>query len=212
MNILVMTAVEAEAAAIRRGISDNSRITVQIAGVGPSEAAARSAFALSNGQYDLVISAGIGGGFVGQAEIGAIAIASEIIAADLGAESADGFISVDQLGFGSARIPVHAEFADRAALRMRAAGLTVTVGPILTVSTVTGTEQTAAALAERIPKAAAEAMEGFGVATAAMLRGIPVLEFRAISNLVGPRDREAWRIKEALEALEAASSVLLEVL
>jgi len=54
-------------------------------------------------------------------------------------------------------------------------------------------------------------MEGYGVAFAACDHGLPILEVRAISNLVGPRDRAAWRIKEALEALEA-SAELLEVL
>jgi futalosine hydrolase len=45
-------------------------------------------------------------------------------------------------------------------------------------------------------------MEGFGVACAAA--GKPFGEVRAISNLVGPRDREAWRIAPALAALETA--------
>ncbi|GAE07797.1 menaquinone via futalosine step 2 [Paenibacillus sp. JCM 10914] len=55
-------------------------------------------------------------------------------------------------------------------------------------------------------------MEGFGVATAAAAAAIPVLEIRSISNMVGPRDRGAWKIKEALQALEQASSLLPEVL
>ena len=55
-------------------------------------------------------------------------------------------------------------------------------------------------------------MEGYGVAVAAAMKQLPVLEIRTISNAVGPRDREAWRIREALEALEAASRALLEVI
>jgi futalosine hydrolase len=54
-------------------------------------------------------------------------------------------------------------------------------------------------------------MEGFGVAAAAHSFGIPVIEIRAISNAVGPRDREAWRIKEALDSLKAASTIFSEV-
>jgi futalosine hydrolase len=54
-------------------------------------------------------------------------------------------------------------------------------------------------------------MEGFGVAAAAKEFGLPVLEIRAVSNAVGPRDKSAWRIKEALQSLEAASKVLTEV-
>ncbi|MEU8351332.1 futalosine hydrolase, partial [Streptomyces sp. NPDC048845] len=66
----------------------------------------------------------------------------------------------------------------------------------------------AAALAERHPGAAAEAMEGFGVAEAAAAHGVPVLEIRAVSNPVGPRDRAAWRIPDALAALTAAFAAL----
>ena len=47
---------------------------------------------------------------------------------------------------------------------------------------------------------------------AAQALGLPVLELRAISNPVGPRDREAWKIGEALEALAAAAAILMEVL
>jgi futalosine hydrolase len=54
-------------------------------------------------------------------------------------------------------------------------------------------------------------MEGYGVAIAAELHGLPVLEIRGISNAVGPRDRSAWRIKDALDALAAASSSIKEV-
>ncbi len=148
----------------------------------------------------------------GQAEIGSLVVASEIIAADLGVELLDGFSSLDELGFGSTRVSVAADVAERVTAALLAAGLQAQMAPVLTVATATGTAATAAALAARVPGAAAEAMEGFGIATAAQQRGVPVLEIRAISNAVGPRDRDAWRIGDALKALEAASSVLAEVL
>jgi futalosine hydrolase len=50
----------------------------------------------------------------------------------------------------------------------------------------------------------AEAMEGFGVATAAHQSGVAFAELRTISNPIGPRDRSAWRIADALAALERA--------
>ncbi|HEU4962722.1 MAG TPA: futalosine hydrolase, partial [Bacilli bacterium] len=70
--------------------------------------------------------------------------------------------------------------------------------------TVTGTADTAARLVERFPDAVAEGMEGAGVAAAAVLHGVRYAELRAISNPVGPRDRSAWRIPEALGALGVA--------
>ena len=55
-------------------------------------------------------------------------------------------------------------------------------------------------------------MEGFGVAEAAAAHGVPVLEIRAVSNPVGPRDRAAWRIGDALAALTEAFGKLTPVL
>jgi futalosine hydrolase len=210
-RILIMTAVAAERDAVVSGLRGHSRFGVVIAGVGPALAAARTAAALHSGAYRLVISAGIAGGFPGRAPVGTIALANEIVAADLGVETGNGFSSLDELGFGSARVHVNSDEAARLADALRTAGLRTAVGPVLTVSTATGTAATAEALAARIPGAVAEAMEGYGVAVAAQEFGLPVLELRAISNAVGPRDRAAWRIGEALQALQAASKVAAEV-
>jgi len=212
MRILVMTAVSAERDAVLRGLHSDTRFDVLVAGVGPAAAAANTAKVLATVEYSLVVSAGIGGGFPGRAEVGSLVVANEIVAADLGAETPEGFISLDELGFGFTRIRLDASLVNRVTGALLAAKLPVNTGPVLTVSTVTGTAASAAELAARVPGAAAEAMEGYGVALAAHDRGVPILEIRAISNPVGPRDRSAWRIEEALNVLEAASSVLSEVL
>ncbi|MGQ7884954.1 futalosine hydrolase [Paenibacillus sp. WC2504] len=212
MRVLMMTAVAPERDAVQRGLGHDSRFEFALAGVGLAAAAVNGAMVLAAAQYDLIVIAGIAGGFPGQAEIGSLVVASEIIAADLGVELLDGFSSLDDLGFGTTRISVAADIAERLTAALTAAGLSARTAPVLTVATATGTAATAAQLAARVPGAAAEAMEGFGIATAAALRGVPVIEIRAISNAVGPRDRDAWRIGDALQALEAASSVLAEVL
>ncbi|MED1950373.1 futalosine hydrolase [Brevibacillus centrosporus] len=212
-RVLVVTSVEPEREAILRGLGNDGRFTVRIGGVGPIAAAARTARILAIEEpFDLVICAGISGGFIGQAEVGSLVVGSEIVCADLGAETAEGFCSLDELGFGSAHVPVDQQLAASVTEALQAAKLPVKMAPILTLSTVTGTAQTAAELARRMPDAAAEAMEGYGVAVAAQDAGIPVLEIRAVSNAIGPRDKSAWRMKEAFAALEAASSVLREVL
>jgi futalosine hydrolase len=210
-RILIVTAVDAEKEAVLRGLRGAGGVDVVAAGVGMAAAAVGTAKALVRADYCLVVSAGIAGGFAGRAPVGSLVVADAIVAADLGAETPEGFSSVDELGFGSARIEADPAVAARLAERLRGAGLPVCVGPVLTVSTVTGTAETAAEMAARVPGAAAEAMEGFGVAYAAADRGLPVAELRAISNAVGPRDRSAWRIKDALDALEAAVNVLAEV-
>ncbi|MEN3609215.1 futalosine hydrolase [Plantactinospora sp. ZYX-F-223] len=202
--ILVVTAVAAEAEAVRAGLVADA-VTVEPVGVGPAAAAAGTARLIALAEaagrpYRGVLSAGIGGGFPGRAPVGGIVVATRSVAADLGAESPDGFLTLDELGFGTTTVP-----ADPALLDVLRSGLPQAVtGAVLTLNTVTGTTATTAALLARHPDAVAEAMEGYGVATAAVSAGLPFAELRTISNPIGPRDRSAWRIGDAFAALTAA--------
>lgn len=207
-RLLVVTAVTAEADAVRAGL-DPALGTVEPVGVGPAASAAGTARLLARAEaagnpYRAVLSAGIAGGFANRAEIGATVLGIRSIAADLGAETPDGFLPVEELGFGTSLLE-----ADTTLLKTLCAALpAAVVGDILTLTTVTGTAATTARLAARFPAAAAEAMEGYGVASAATQAGVPFAELRTISNLIGPRDRESWRLSEALAALtEAAASL-----
>jgi futalosine hydrolase len=49
-----------------------------------------------------------------------------------------------------------------------------------------------------------EAMEGFGVLRAAQLAGVPAVELRAISNAVNEPDRAKWRFDDAFALLADA--------
>ncbi|GIM72998.1 hypothetical protein Aau02nite_53770 [Amorphoplanes auranticolor] len=208
-RLLIVTAVEAEAAAVRAGVQASGvhpdTVVVAPVGVGPAAAAAGTARLLTLAEaagtpYRAVLSAGIAGGFPGRAVVGATVLGARTIAADLGAEAPDGFLPVDQLGFGSNLLE-----ADPALRKTLTAALPAAiVGDILTLATVTGTAQTADILQTRHPRAVAEAMEGYGVACAAQLAGVPFAEIRTISNPIGPRDRAAWRLPEAFSALTEA--------
>jgi futalosine hydrolase len=203
-RLLVVTAVSAEADAVRAG-DPAHRLTVEPVGVGPAAAAAGTARLLALAEaggapFDAVISAGIAGGFPGRAGVGTIVLGTRSVAADLGAETPDGFLPVADLGFGTG-----AHDADKDLLAaLRSALPDAVAGAILTLATVTGTAATADRLAAVHPDAVAEAMEGFGVATAAVAAGVPFAEIRTISNPIGPRDRAAWRLAEAFGALTAA--------
>jgi futalosine hydrolase len=207
----VATAVPVERDAVAQAFTGDGHVVIA-AGVGPALAAASTATALTTAAlrgtpYDLVVSAGIAGGFQPEAPVGSLVVADEITAADLGAETPEGFVPVTALGFGTVthRPP-------EPLVRDLAAATGARPGAVLTVSTVTGTAERAAALRARHPRALAEAMEGFGVAEAAAAHRVPVLEIRAVSNPVGPRDRAAWRIGDALAALTAGFGKLAPVL
>ncbi|GAA3050114.1 futalosine hydrolase [Streptomyces olivoverticillatus] len=227
MRVLVVTAVPAERDAVTAagplpvqlplpGGAELHRVhpdggvvfDVLAAGVGPAAAAAGTAGALTaaalgGAPYDLVVSAGIAGGFAPGAPLGSLVVSDEITAADLGAQTPDGFVPVTELGFGTVAHRAPEELVRRV---VRATG--ALRGVVLTVSTITGSAERAVELVARHPGALAEAMEGFGVAEAAVAHGVPVLELRAVSNAVGPRDRAAWRIGEALAALTDAFRAL----
>ena len=200
MNVLVVVAVEAERDAVLAAAPDAS---VLVGGVGPAAAAAAASHALARGGVDLVLSAGIGGGFA-PLRLGDIAVASASVFADLGIETPDGFVAVSEAGFGVNRY----EVAPRLALEL-ADATGGHVGTVLTVATVTGSAESASVLVRRWPDAVAEGMEGAGVAAAAAAHGVAFAELRAISNAVGPRDRDAWDIPGALAALGAAVAAVL---
>lgn len=159
-----------------------------------------------------MISAGIGGGFQPHAPVGSLVVADSIVAADLGAQSPEGYVPVEELGFGRGTHQPAAGLSARLAEVLDAdPRIRAVLAPVLTVSTVTGTAARTTELTTRHPRAAAEAMEGFGVAEAAAAHSVPCAEIRAVSNAVGPRDRDSWQIGRALDALRYAFTLLTPV-
>jgi futalosine hydrolase len=156
---------------------------------------------------ELVVSAGIAGGFAGRAAVGDVVVASAVAFADLGATTDDGFLDLTGLGL-TGGAPLTSPRAAEVGAALGAAGLRPGTGTILTLATMTGTDARAAALADANPGAVAEAMEGYGVAWAATEHGLPWAEVRAVSNLIGRRDRSAWDLPAAFGALGAAVAAL----
>lgn len=177
---------------------------VIISGIGPAASAAATATALALMPFDAVLSLGICGGFTGAADIGDVIVATDIVAADLGADSPDGFLAMGQLGWDHDSHPVDPGLLATVVGRLGE----VVAGRVLTVSTVTGTDARAGHLAERHGPVA-EAMEGWGVLTATLPHGLPMLEVRTVSNVVGVRDLSTWDLPAAFTALTHVGARLL---
>lgn len=215
MTVLVVTAVPAErdAAAARLDASPAPSlpydavtagdVILAAGGVGPVAAAVATSRLLAAVPVDLVISAGIAGGFAGRAAIGDLVVARECTFADLGAATDEGFLDLGGLGLAGGA-PLASLESVTIVDALAAAGLKACIGTVLTLATMTGTDVRAAALADAHPGAVAEAMEGYGVAWAASEHGVPWVEVRAVSNLIGRRDRSTWDIPAAFAALGAA--------
>jgi futalosine hydrolase len=197
-RVLVVCAVRAEL----RGLRERAGVDVVAAGVGAVEAAAETARALAAGRYRAVVNAGIAGAFRDAAQVGEAVLVAEERMADIGLE-----------GGGPLQLPDGLRLTDRAfaddGLLARCAGLPYAVKNGVTVSLVTTTAATAQRLAHTYG-AEVESMEGYAVLRACERAGVPALEIRGISNLVGDRAASGWDFAAGSRAAVAALDAVLE--
>jgi futalosine hydrolase len=202
--ILIVVATELEAARLPK-LEHSIKV---VSGIGAVNAALATQAGILEHQPSMILSVGIGGAYPSSGlQPGDAAVSSVITYAGLGAMDGEQFLDLEQLGFpllerGGTKmfntLPVSDLFRDFA----EAAG--ITYGRFLTLETVTGSLETASRLEKQVPGALVEGMEGAGVAHVAFKHNIPCLEVRGISNMVGPRDRNKWKIPEAMRALSRA--------
>jgi futalosine hydrolase len=210
IKIAVVTSVHAEKLALLEGL-DQPAFDVEVVGVGSVSAAIETTKLLNKTKYDLVICAGIAGGFTNHTFIGNLVISDQVIAADLGAQSPERFLTLEELELGTTKFQTNSNIVQSLSSIFQDKIEGTIIGTILTLSTVTGTKTTAEQLSKRYPMAVAEAMEGFGVASAAASFSVPFVEFRAISNHIGPRDKSKWNFPEAFAQLKRVGSLLQQI-
>ncbi len=179
--LLVVAATERELECVHGGAE------TLCCGIGPVEAALRTAGALAARRPDAILHVGVAGARA--LEPPALVLGSEAVYCDL-VDAAFTLPRVERVEPDAALLA-----AARAALPE------AHVLPIATCAKVGGGAPFDV-----------EAMEGFGVLRAAQLAGVPALELRAVSNLVGEPDRSRWRIPDALAALEQALPRLVAAL
>jgi futalosine hydrolase len=159
-----------------------------VCGVGPVDAAVRTAAALALLRPRLLLHIGIAGARRDAAlPIGTLVLGAESVYDDLAvpARFAPRALAPDPALLAAARLALpHARAL-----------------PIGTSGRVGGTAASPV-----------EAMEGFAVLRAAALAGVPALELRAISNVVEEADRTRWDIPAALRALHLAIPQVLPAL
>lgn len=180
-----------------------------LAGFGPVAAAARTSQLLGRLRPRRVLLAGIAGTFDEERFPLGAALAFGSVALDgLGVGEGEELLTPSALGF--AQWPGEAGGAPRVEERLALELPAGCADPLLlTACAASGSPREAERRRARFPQAAAEDMEGFGVALACALHGVPLTILRGISNRVGERDAERWRIPAALGALRR---LLLELL
>jgi futalosine hydrolase len=155
-----------------------------------------------NDSYDIAINAGICGSFNKNLELGDVVNVCEDTFAELGAEDADKFLTLEEMQLqGISKI-----INESGALHPVIESLPKVNG--ITVNTTHGEEKSIAKVYERLHPYV-ESMEGAAFMFVCDHEGIPYVQLRAVSNYVEKRNRDAWNIPLAMEKL---NEKLIEIL
>jgi futalosine hydrolase len=153
----------------------------------------------------LALNFGLCGSFDRSLEPGTVVhvVADQI--AELGAEDGDTFLTVEEL-----MLPVDYQFVNPTPPANEALGRLPAVSGI-TVNTVHGNQRSIAAVVQRF-KPQVESMEGAAFMYSCQAHDVPFAQVRAVSNMIEKRNREAWKMAEAIDNLAAVALGILESL
>ncbi len=210
MRILLTAATEAELQptldwlhAHPQHAGGRNAVGVCITGVGMLAATYELTTALYSGDWDFVLSAGVAGAFSRELALCDCVIIETEQVADFGAEDGEEFLDAFSMGLVKANRSPYTH-------RLMHNPLVSPPFPInhlpkvagLTVNKVSGHEPTIAWRTAHYGTAV-ESMEGAALHYVCLKKGIPFLQLRAISNYVTRRDRDSWKMKDAIKALNA---------
>jgi futalosine hydrolase len=189
---------------------------VELCGFGLVAAAARAAQLLAEHQPERVLLVGIAGRLDDQLAVGDAYRFDRVACYGIGAGSGGDFVPAAALGWqqwpgdaADASGQTGGQIGDviSCAASDRAGGEQTDL--LLTVCAAAANAQDARLRLQAFPGAVAEDMEGFAVAIACRLRGVPFDIVRGISNAAGDRDKSHWQVAAALEA---AGRLTLEII
>jgi futalosine hydrolase len=169
-------------------------IDVLITGVGMVATAAWCSRALTQSSYDLALNLGVCGSFDSFIEPGTVVHVVSDRLAELGAEDGDAFLTLEDL-----QLPGESEFVNLDPPANSGLEQLPTVTGI-TVNTVHGSERSIKLVTERF-NPQVESMEGAAFMSACLIHKVPFAQVRAVSNLVEQRNRESWKMAEAIQNL-----------
>jgi futalosine hydrolase len=195
---------------LRRYALSHHEVHVLTTGVGMVATAAWCTRALSADSYDLVLNLGVCGSFTPSFAPGAVVHVVTDRLAELGAEDHEAFLTIQDLGLlGDDDWPFRGGRLVNGAPPAMAAVTELPEADGITVSTVHGSTSTIARVVERFDPDV-ESMEGAAFMYACLINGVRFAQVRAVSNAVEPRNRDAWRMADAIQNLGSVARRILE--
>lgn len=198
---------------VEKGLLSGQSIFLVTGGMGAVAMATTLSALMPEIRPDFFLLVGCGGGFL---EAGMrplhIAVASEEIAPQLGVEEVSGAGLPQPLDSLDNRIGLDTEISRQACHVLSQAfwGSPTLYGSFVTVSTITANEKTAHQYYQTY-EAIVENMEGFGAAYVCKVFGVPMVEIRCVSNVVGDRNKANWKLRESFKTAQEAALALLRL-
>jgi futalosine hydrolase len=179
---------------------DGHRVEVLIAGIGGMHTTYQLTNRLLQNRPDYVIQAGIGGSFSKNYPPGAVVLVQQEVSGDLGVEENKQWKDLfdmklqatDELPYtGKWLVNPHTaqwEFLELPFVNS------------VSVNEITSQPERIAQLQQNYA-ATVESMEGAALHYVCLQQQVPFIQIRGISNYVGERDKNQWKMKEAIEKL-----------
>ena len=222
MRFLLVTATDLEIAPLVARLTPVSRslerwasftcgthdVDILTTGVGMTATAAWCARLLARQSYDLAVNLGVCGSFTPECPPGTVVNVVTDCIPELGAEDGDQFITLEELGLLRPDDPRSGQLVNPFVPPHAAIGTLPRVNGI-TVNTVHGNEESIARVVERA-KPDVESMEGAAFMYACLVSGVRFAQVRSVSNMVEKRNRAAWKLAEAVQALADTGQTLIE--
>jgi futalosine hydrolase len=203
MRVLVVAATDAEVAAIRRGPHARRGVDFLVTGVGMVATAAKVSRTLALDRYDVALNVGVCGSFNPAFPPGAVVHVVSDRIAELGAQDGDEFLTLSDLNLPGEHVFTSTRRPKSAALDAlpQASGITV--------NTAHGSEASIQDVARRFSPDV-ESMEGAGFMCACIVNDTLFAQVRAVSNAMERRNKDAWKLKGAIDSLTAAAERILD--
>lgn len=213
MKVLITAATSMELASLKQQIPQHSKLSIQYAvtGIGVVSTVYHLMELLNKEQFELMLQVGIAGSFNNDLSLGtAVNIEKEVIA-EMGVQENNEYKDIFSLNLADRN---ERPFSDGGLLNPYQHLLSKS-GLINTIAVTNNTISTDEMIIDRYKNkymASIESMEGAAFHYVGIMQSIPFLQIRGISNYVGERNKQHWKIKDALHAATEACQHLLDQL
>jgi len=181
---------------------DSTIIKILITGIGTPSTMFSTMKSIANVKPELIIQAGIAGTFNQTIRIGEVVLVESEQWCDLGIEDNNHFFDLFDMRFLNSDVLPFSNGKVKSTIPLLSSLSHCKKVKAVTSNTAHGNGQSIQRIIDKY-NPDIESMEGAAIAYICGMEKIPCIQLRSISNIVEPRNREAWNVPLAIEHLNA---------